>query len=161
MIHKNKIDEIMKKQIKAIIIAVIFGTFSINAQASEGVKNASTFLSVNNTEVLAKFVNKKGKKIAKRYNINLVDYLKVVDLYYTSPSEFYNLSQDQKQKFTNSSVLLNKKFNTMRGDETKDWANKIDLYNSVFEIIWNAQSGIVIPEGVSDVPSTTNTVTTL
>lgn len=153
MIHENKIDKIMKMQIKTIIIALLFGTISSNAQSvmANGLVTKNT--AAKSTIELTEFVNKKAKKVSKKNNEEIKKYSKVVNLFNSSTVAFYNLKDSEKKEFLLAARKLSTSLEGMRISEAKIWAKKINLNQSVFEFIWSSKS--LVPEVVEfvEIPS--------
>lgn len=153
MIHENKIDKIMKMQIKTIIIALLFGTISSNAQSvmANGLVTKNT--AAKSTIELTEFVNKKAKKVSKKNNEEIKKYSKVVNLFNSSTVAFYNLKDSEKKEFLLAARKLSTSLDGMRKSEAKIWAKKINLNQSVFEFIWSSKS--LVPEVVEfvEIPS--------
>lgn len=145
MIHENKIDKIMKKQIRTIIIALVFGTITANAQSVMANELVTKNTVAKSTIELTAFVNKKAKKVSKKNNEDIIKYTKIVNLFNSSTVAFYNLEDSEKKEFLVAAKSLSASLGGMRKSEAKIWSKKINLNQSVFEFIWSSK-GLVSNE---------------
>jgi hypothetical protein len=132
----------MKKQIRAIILVLVSGTFSANAQAGVNTKISGDKLTASSANELSTFVNTKARKLSRNNNVDLKKYLEVVSLYHNSPVTFFNLNEATRGEFNEVSALLSEKLNGLRKKEAKKWAKSIQLNNSVFQFIWSNRNAI-------------------
>lgn len=151
----------MNKQIKSFLIAVLLGTFSVNAQTAKANEINTSVLSASTTSNFAKYISKKGKKLNKKNEVAVGQYQKVLNMYHEAPVAFYNLSDAQKQSFITSSELLVAKLNNTRGTEAKVWAKNISVNKSVYEFIWKSQSKIDLNINSVNIPIVDNSITRL
>ena len=132
----------MKQQIKAIILVLVLGTFSANAQAGVNTNITSDKLTASSAIDLSTFVNTKARKLSRNNSVDLNKYLEVVRLYHHSPVAFFNLNETAREEFNQASALLSEKLNGLRKKEAKKWAKSIQLNKSVFQFIWSNRNAI-------------------
>ena len=151
----------MKKQIKTIIIALVFGTITSNAQSvlANGLASKSTV--AKSTIELTTFVNKKAKKVSKKNMEELKKYTEIVNLFNSSTVGFYNLKDSDKKEFLVAAKNLSASLGGMRKSEAKTWAKKINLNHSVFEFIWSSSNNISNEVEMVDIPSVNQALTSL
>lgn len=149
----------MKKQFKAIILALVFGTISANAQGSLSLVGEN--YSVNSTNEFSNFVNTKARKVSRKNNEDLKTYVQVVNLYHNSSVSFYNLDEAKKAEFIEASAILSSKLGGMRKSEAKAWAKNIELNQSIFEFIWSSKKAISTDNEIMEVPAVVENVTSL
>ncbi|MCP9764732.1 hypothetical protein [Lacihabitans soyangensis] len=151
----------MKKQFKAVILALVFGTVSGNAQVSYANNISGDRLAVNSATEFSTFVKAKARKVSRKNDEDLKKYLEVVNLYHNSSVAFYNLSDAQKAEFMEASATLSDKLSGMSRKEAKAWSQKVQLNKSVFEFIWSSKNTISTESEVSEVPAVVDAVTSL
>ena len=151
----------MKKQIKAIILAVVLGTISGNAQVAQAKSISGDKLAVNTATEFSTYVNSKARKVSRKNDQDLKKYLEVVNLYHNSSVAFYNLSDAQKAEFMEASATLSHKLSGMSKKEAKAWAKKVDLNKSVFEFIWSSKKTISTEMEIVELPSPIVAITSL
>ncbi len=161
MIHENKIDKIMKKQIKTIIIALVFGTITSNAQSvmANGLVTKNTV--AKSTIELTSFVNKKAKQVSKKNNEDIKKYTEIVNLFNSSTVAFYNLKDSEKKEFLVAAKSLSASLDGMRKSEAKIWSKKINLNQSVFEFIWSSKNLVSKEIEFVEIPSVSQALTSL
>jgi hypothetical protein len=151
----------MKKQFKAVILALVFGTVSGNAQVSYANNISGDRLAVNSATEFSTFVKAKARKVSRKNDEDLKKYLEVVNLYHNSSVAFYNLSDAQKAEFMEASATLSDKLSGISRKEAKAWSQKVQLNKSVFEFIWSSKNTISTESEVSEVPAVVDAVTSL
>ncbi|HLO43135.1 MAG TPA: hypothetical protein VK175_02305 [Leadbetterella sp.] len=151
----------MKKQFKAVILALVFGTISGNAQVGYANNISGDKLAVNSATEFSTFVNAKARKVSRKNDEDLKKYLEVVNLYHNSSVAFYNLNEAQKAEFMEASATLSEKLNGMSRKEAKAWAQKVELNKSVFEFIWSSKKSISTDAEMVELPSPAVAITSL
>jgi hypothetical protein len=151
----------MKKQIRTIIIALVLGTITANAQGVMANGLTHKKASVNATSELTNFVNKKAKKISKRNIEELNKYTEIVNLYHTSNVDFYNLSEADRKEFLAASKILSEQLSGLRKSQAKVLASKINLNKSVFEFIWSSKNNHISVDESIEIPTMVSEVTAL
>lgn len=151
----------MKKQIKAVVLALIFGTFTVNAQNQNAILSVTDRIVSSSTGEFTSFVNSKAKKVSRRNSEDLKKYVDVVNLYHNSSVAFYNLNEAQKAEFMNASANLSEKLGSMRKSEARNWAQKIQLNKTVFEYIWSTKNTNQGDFELTEVPNEVEPVTSL
>ena len=151
----------MKKQIKAVVLALIFGTFTVNAQNHNSILSVTDRIVTGNTGEFTSYVNSKAKKVSRRNSEDLKKYVEVVNLYHNSSVAFYNLNEAQKAEFMNASANLSEKLGSMRKSEARNWAQKIQLNKTVFDFIWSSKHAGNGDFELTEVPNEVEPVTSL
>jgi hypothetical protein len=151
----------MKKQIRAIILVLVLGTFSANAQAGVNTKIAGDKLTASSANEFSTFVNTKARKLSRDNNVDLKKYLEVVSLYHNSPVTFFNLSEAAKAEFNEASTLLSEKLNGLRKKEAKNWAKSVQLNKSVFQFIWSNRNSLSNEAEITPAQAVADAVTSL
>ncbi|MBK6979203.1 MAG: hypothetical protein IPH28_20600 [Cytophagaceae bacterium] len=151
----------MKKQIKAVVLALIFGTFTVNAQNHNSILSVTDRIVTGNTGEFTSYVNSKAKKVSRRNSEDLKKYVEVVNLYHNSSVAFYNLNEAQKAEFMNASANLSEKLGSMRKSEARNWAQKIQLNKTVFDFIWSSKNAGNGDFELTEVPNEVEPVTSL
>lgn len=151
----------MKKQFKAVILALVFGTVSGSAQVGYANNISGDRLAVNSSTEFSTFVKSKARKVSRKNDEDLKKYLEVVNLYHNSSVAFYNLNEAQKAEFMEASATLSDKLSGMSRKEAKAWSQKVQLNKSVFEFIWSSKNTISTESEVSEVPAVVDAVTSL
>jgi hypothetical protein len=134
----------MKKSLKTIIFALVFGSFMTTAN----IVKANDRDSVTNEVILvrgaeasfANFMTKNAKKLVKTNDWNI--FKEVVTLYNVSPSKFMTLSADKKEAFITAVENIEIKLIKLRGNKAKIWNDKVTKTASVIKVLWNYQSNV-------------------
>lgn len=151
----------MKKQFKAVILALVFGTVSGSAQVGYANIISGDKLAVNNATEFSTFVKSKARKVSRKNDEDLKKYLEVVNLYHTSSVAFYNLNEAQKAEFMEASATISQKLNGLSRKEAKAWAQKVELNKSVFEFIWSSKKSITTDAEMVELPSSVVAITSI
>lgn len=151
----------MKKQFKAVILALVFGTVSGSAQVGYANNISGDRLAINSATEFSTFVKSKARKVSRKNDEDLKKYLEVVNLYHNSSVAFYNLSDAQKAEFMEASATLSQKLNGMSRKEAKAWSQKVQLNKSVFEFIWSSKNTTSTETEMTEVPAVADVVTSL
>lgn len=151
----------MKKHFKAIILVLVLGTFSAQAQASNNTKVSGDKLTATGANEFSTFVNTKARKVSRKNDVDLKKYLEVVNLYHNSPVAFFNLDEASKAEFNEASATLSEKLNGLRKKEAKNWAKSIQLNKSVFQFIWSNRNTISNEVEITPAQAIVDAVTSL
>lgn len=129
----------MKRQIKSVIFAVLFGSFITLpniVKANDRDSARKEVILARGAEVdFASFMNKNAKKVVKSENWAI--FTEVVTLYNTSPSKLMAISAEKKEAFNEAVAAINVKLQKSNKANAQDWKRKVNVTASVINYLWN------------------------
>lgn len=129
----------MKKSIKTIIFAVVFGVSITGANAttrSEQNPVTSDVLLANGNEVrFAEYMNQKASRFINK-KIDWKLFNEIVTLYNTSPSKFMSVDESKKSEFVQVSNQICAKLAKKNSSEAKEWCKKVQTTSEVIKYLW-------------------------